>query len=125
VSGDGTISGAVAAARKHGKFVTADLIGVHDRLNRARELQSLGVNYLELHCGLDEQAKHLCASTQEQIASIHNSLSISLSAAGGINENTIQEVEAAGAEIAAVGAAIYSAASPGDAARRIREKIAH
>ena len=35
-----------------------------------------------------------------------------------------QEVEAAGASVAAVGAAIYSAKSPVEAARRIREKIA-
>ncbi len=122
-SGDGTIEGAVAAARKYGKYVTGDLIGVHDRLKRAQELQALGVNYLELHCGLDEQAHHLCASTVDELTSLREKLSIALSAAGGINENTIQAVEAAGAEIAAVGAAIYSAKSPADAARRIRAKM--
>jgi 3-hexulose-6-phosphate synthase len=124
VANDGTIAGAVAAARKYGKYITADLIGVHDRVQRAQELQNLGVNYLELHCGLDEQAHHLCASTVDELTSLRKALTIALSAAGGINENTIQQVEAAGAEIAAVGAAIYSATSPGEAARRIREKIA-
>ncbi|MBH8563068.1 orotidine 5'-phosphate decarboxylase [Nostoc sp. CENA67] len=123
VSNDSTIEGAVTAARKYGKYVTADLISVSDRVSRARTLENLGVNYLELHCGLDEQANHLCTSTADELTALRNAVSISLSAAGGINEKTIQEVEAAGADVAAVGAAIYSANSPAEAARRLREKI--
>ncbi len=123
VSNDGTIKGAVDAAKKYNKYITADLIGVSDRVKRAQELEALGVNYLELHCGLDEQALHLCGSTVEELTTLREKTSISLSAAGGINENTIQEVESAGAKIAAVGAAIYSAKSPAEAARQIRAKI--
>ncbi|MBG1270924.1 3-hexulose-6-phosphate synthase [Nostoc sp. WHI] len=123
VSNDSTIEGAVTAARKYGKYVTADMISVSDRVSRARSLEKLGVNYLELHCGLDEQAHHLCASTVDDLTAIRSAVSISLSAAGGINEKTIQEVEAAGADVAAVGAAIYSAKSPAEAARILREKI--
>ncbi|GAX38307.1 3-hexulose-6-phosphate synthase [Nodularia sp. NIES-3585] len=123
VSNDNTIAGAITAARKYGKYVTADMISVPDRVSRARQLQNLGVDYLELHCGLDEQAHHLCASTVNELTAIRNAISISLSAAGGINEKTIQEVEAAGANVAAVGAAIYSAKSPAEAARRLQEKI--
>lgn len=122
VANDATITGAVAAARKYGKYVTADMIGVHDRGKRAHELENLGVSYLELHCGLDEQAHGLC--TLNELKTIREMVSIPLSAAGGINENTIQQVEAAGADVAAVGAAIYGALSPKEAARRLREKIA-
>lgn len=122
VSNDATIEGAVAAARKYNKYVTADMIGVHDREKRIRELEDLGVNYIELHCGLDEQARGLCSL--EQIKTIRDKTSIPLSVAGGIKEDTIQQVEAAGADVVAVGAAIYGAKSPGEAARRLREKIA-
>ncbi|MFB2893515.1 hypothetical protein ACE1CI_11435 [Aerosakkonemataceae cyanobacterium BLCC-F50] len=52
-----TVQGAIAAAKKYNKFVTADMIGVSDRIRRGQELQQIGVNYLEIHCGLDEQAQ--------------------------------------------------------------------
>ncbi|MBD2777780.1 3-hexulose-6-phosphate synthase [Iningainema tapete] len=122
VSNDATIEGAVAAARKYNKYVTADMIGVHDRVKRAVELEKLGVNYLELHTGLDEQA-HGGVSRLDELQTLRGMVKIPLSAAGGIKEDTIQQVEAAGAQIAAVGAAIYAAKSPKEAARRIREKI--
>ena len=56
-AGDATVSGAVAAGVKHGKKVATDLIGVVDRIDRARELWKLGVALVELHAGLDEQAQ--------------------------------------------------------------------
>jgi 3-hexulose-6-phosphate synthase len=122
VSNDATIQGAVAAARKYNKYITADMIGVHDRGKRAAELEKMGVNYLEIHCGLDEQAHGLCSLNE--LKTIREMVKIPLSIAGGIKEDTIQQVEAAGADVAAVGAAIYGAKSPKEAARRIREKIA-
>lgn len=121
VSNDNTIAGAVDAARKYNKIVCADMIGVSNRAERARELETLGVTYLELHCGLDEQAHGLCSLSELQ--SLRDVIKIPLSVAGGINENSIQQVEAAGANMVAVGAAIYAAKSPGEAARRLREKI--
>lgn len=123
LSNDGTIAGAVAAAKKYNRYITADMIGIHDRIKRAQELEQLGVNYLELHCGLDEQAQHLCGSTVDELNALREKTAIALAAAGGINETTIQQVEAAGAKVAAVGAAIYSAKAPAEAARRIRAKI--
>ncbi|MBW4473904.1 MAG: orotidine 5'-phosphate decarboxylase [Stenomitos rutilans HA7619-LM2] len=122
-SSDGTIAGAVAAARKYNKYVTADMIAVHEPVKRAQELEKLGVNYLEVHCGLDDQAQHLCASTVDALTSLREATSLALSAAGGINETTIGQVAASGADVAAVGAAIYAAKSPGEAARRIREQL--
>ena len=41
------------------------------------------------------------------------------------NENSIQQFEAAGADMVAVSAAIYAAKLPGEAAHRLREKITH
>ena len=97
------------------------MIGVHDRVKCTRELQSLEVNYLELLCGLDEQDDSLCSLSE--IQTLRDIVKIRLSISG-IKEDTIQQVEAAGADVVAVGAAIYGAKSPGEAARRLREKIA-
>jgi 3-hexulose-6-phosphate synthase len=121
VANDKTIEGAVAAARKYNKIVTADMIGVSNREKRASEMENLGINYLEIHSGLDEQAQGL--SPLNAIQAIRNAVKIPLSVAGGIKEETIQQVQAAGADMVAVGAAIYKAQFPGEAARRLREKI--
>jgi 3-keto-L-gulonate-6-phosphate decarboxylase len=39
IANDATIAGAIKAAQKYGKIVTADTIGVRDRLQRATELK--------------------------------------------------------------------------------------
>lgn len=120
-SNDATIKGAVAAARKYNKYVTADMISITDRAKRAQDMELIGVNFIELHCGLDQQAHGLCSLSE--LKTIREVLQIPVAVAGGINETSIQQVEAAGAAIVAVGAAIYSAKSPREAALRLREKI--
>ena len=50
-------------------------------------------------------------------------LNVRISVAGGINTKTVQDVVRAGASIIVVGAAIYGAASPAEAAREIRELV--
>jgi 3-hexulose-6-phosphate synthase len=122
VSNDATIEGAVAAAKKYNKYVTADMIGVPNLEQRAREMENLGVHYLEIHSGLDEQAHGTFASS-DKIQALRELVKIPLSVAGGINENTIEQIQAAGANIAAIGGAIYNAKSPVDAVRHLRELI--
>ena len=121
VANDATITGAIASAQKYGKTVTADMIGVQNRLQRAMELKQLGIESLEMHWGLDEQAHHHWDFSELQ--SIRDKVGISFAVAGGINETTIDRVQMAGADVAAIGGAIYGAASPGAMAKRLREKI--
>ncbi|GAB4542094.1 MAG: hypothetical protein Tsb0014_34550 [Pleurocapsa sp.] len=121
VANDATIKGAIAAAKKYGKAVTADTVGVTDLEKRAQELEQMGVNFIEVHCGLDQQAEGVCS--WDTFQKIQNKVQIPLAVAGGINADTIGQVEAGGAYIAAVGGAIYNASSPGDAARQIRGKL--
>ena len=121
VADDATIKGAIAAAKKYNKAVTADTIGVIDLEQRTKQLEQMGVDYIEIHCGLDRQAEGLCSWTKFQ--TIKDKIQTPLAVAGGIDADTIQQVEEAGAVIAAVGGAIYHASSPKDAARQIRAKI--
>jgi 3-keto-L-gulonate-6-phosphate decarboxylase len=60
-------------------------------------------------------------SDLNEIASL--GLPVRISVAGGIKASTVQDVVRAGANIIVVGAAIYGAASPADAAREIRELV--
>lgn len=121
VADDATIKGAIAAAKKHKKALTADTVGVKDLEKRTKELEQMGVDYIEIHCGLDQQAQGHCSWAKFQ--TIKEKVQIPLAVAGGINADTIQQVEEAGAVIAAVGGAIYHASSPKEAARQIRAKL--
>ena len=122
-AGDSTIAGAVKAGKAHGKAVVADMIGVADKATRLKELQALGVSWVELHAGLDEQAQ--AGYTIEKLLEIGRNANVPFSVAGGINSERIEGVESAGASIAVAGAAIYGAKDPAAAAKGLREKIKH
>ena len=55
VTDDATILEAVKAARRYGAKVMVDLMRVSDKAARAKELEKLGVDYLNLHVSIDEQ----------------------------------------------------------------------
>ena len=54
-SDDSTILDAVKSARKYGAKIMIDLIGVPDKIKRAKEVENLGAAYLCIHIGIDEQ----------------------------------------------------------------------
>ena len=54
-SDDSTILDALKSARDYGTKIMVDLIGVKDKVKRAKELEKLGVDYLCIHVGIDEQ----------------------------------------------------------------------
>jgi 3-hexulose-6-phosphate synthase len=122
-AGDSTIAGAVKAGKAHGKAVVADMIGVADKPARLKELKKLGVSWVELHAGLDEQAQ--AGYSIDSLLEVGRNADVPFSVAGGINTQRIAGVEAAGATIAVAGAAIYGAKDPGEAAKNLREQIKH
>ena len=118
---DSTIAGAVKAAKAHNKGIVVDLIGVADKVTRAKEVRALGAKFVEMHAGLDEQAKPgydlsgLLRSGEES--------RVPFSVAGGVNLSTIEAVQRAGADVAVAGGAIYGAADPALAAKNLRDAI--
>ncbi|AQA01147.1 3-hexulose-6-phosphate synthase [Mycobacterium sp. MS1601] len=118
---DATIAGAVEAANTHGKRVVADLIGVANRVERAREVSKLGVAFVEIHAGLDEQAQP--GYTIETLLADGQLAGVPFSVAGGVKANTIEEVRNAGATVAVAGAAIYGADDPAAAARSLKAAL--
>jgi len=120
-AGDSTIAGAVKAGKAHGKAVVADMIGVADKPKRLNELRALGVSWVELHAGLDEQAQ--VGYSIDSLLQVGKDAEVAFSVAGGINAERIGQVESAGATIAVAGAAIYGAKDPAEAARTLRSKI--
>ena len=120
-AGDSTIIGAVKAATAHGKGIVVDLIGVADKETRAREVTAFGVEFVEMHAGLDEQAEE--GFTFQTLLNDGETSGVAFSVAGGVSIKTIADVQAAGASVAVAGSAIYSAADPSVAAAELRAAI--
>lgn len=117
---DDTIRGAVAAGRKYGKQVVADMIGVVDgRVARIREVAKLGVSFVEIHAGLDEQARP--GYSIQQLLEDGRLAGVPFSIAGGVKADTIGAVREAGAVVAVAGGAIYNATDPGAAAAELKK----
>lgn len=121
VAGDSTITGAVAAATKHGKGVVVDLIGVSDKAARAREVVALGAVFVEMHAGLDEQAED--GYSLDALLSAGKAAEVPFSVAGGVSADSVEAVQQAGADVAVAGSAIYSATDVAAAAAAIRSAI--
>jgi 3-hexulose-6-phosphate synthase len=121
-AGDSTIAGAVTAAKKHGKGVVVDLIGVADKPGRAKEVVALGAEFVEMHAGLDEQAEE--GFTFATLLEDGKASGVPFSVAGGVNVSTIGAVAESGARVAVVGGAIYGAPDVGAAAAALRAEIA-
>jgi 3-hexulose-6-phosphate synthase len=120
-AGDSTIIGAVKAATAHGKGIVVDLIGVADKVTRAREVTAMGAVFVEMHAGLDEQAEP--GFTFQTLLDDGEASKVPFSVAGGVNLTSIKGVQRAGATVAVAGGAIYSAADPAAAAAELRAAI--
>ncbi|TDD89378.1 3-hexulose-6-phosphate synthase [Saccharopolyspora karakumensis] len=119
---DDTVRGAVAAGRKHGKDVVADMITVvTDRVARIREVSKMGVSFVEIHAGLDEQAKP--GYTIQALLDDGRQAGVPFSIAGGITGESIAAVQDAGATVAVAGGAIRSAKDPAAAAKNLKSLI--
>ncbi|RYY10072.1 MAG: 3-hexulose-6-phosphate synthase, partial [Cytophagaceae bacterium] len=112
---DATVIGAVKAAKEHGKGVVVDTIGVKDRVKRAQEVSKLGVEFVELHAGLDEQAAP--GYSIQVLIDEAKRAGVPVSIAGGVNLKTIAAVKQAGVAVAVAGGAIYGAEDPAAAAK--------
>ena len=122
VSGSATIAGVIKAANDHGKQVQVDVINVPDKLAVAAEAAKLGAQIIGVHTGLDAQAAGQTPFEDLQAIAGLN-LGLRISVAGGIKASTAKQVVEAGAGIIVVGAAIYGAASPADAAKEIFDVV--
>ena len=118
---DTTIEEAVRAGRKYGVRVCVDLIGVLDRVARARHIATMGASHVCVHMGIDKQMLGL--DPVENVREVASAIDIPVAVAGGINSETAAAVVEAGASIVIVGGAIIKAKDPAAAARAIKEAM--
>lgn len=121
LSSDPTITEAVMSARQYGSKVMVDLFNVADKANRARQVEKMGVDYLCVHVGVDEQM--VGGNPLSELRSVAKAARIPIAAAGGINSETAPEIVKAGASIIIVGGAIIKSKDVAAAARKVKKAI--
>jgi len=120
-SDDSTIKDALKSGRKYGTKIMVDLIGVKDKVKRAKELEKMGIDYLCIHIGIDEQM--IGKTPLETLKSIVKNTSVPVAVAGGINSETAADVVKNGASIIIVGGAITKAKDVKKATQQIKKAI--
>src|SRR5437899_7125944 len=121
VTDDATILEAVRAARRYGSKIMVDLMRVVDKPKRAKELEALGVDYLNMHVSIDEQM--IAQSPLQELKAVAKATSLPVAVAGGLNSETVAQALEAGASIVIVGGAIIKAENVADATRTIKKAI--
>jgi 3-hexulose-6-phosphate synthase / 6-phospho-3-hexuloisomerase len=115
------ISEAVRAARLYGIQIMADLINAKNPLDRASELQEMGVDIICAHAGIDQQMTG--KSSLELLASLSGHIHIPLAIAGGIDAQAAGEAVRQGADIVIVGGRITRSADVTTSTREIRSEL--
>lgn len=116
---DSTIQDAIRSARKYGVKIMADLISAERPLKRAKELEELGIDYINIHVGIDQQM------IGEDPLKILRSLKIKvpIAVAGGLDAASASEAVLSGANIVIIGGNIVRSSNVSASARAIRESI--
>ncbi|MCG2735041.1 MAG: orotidine 5'-phosphate decarboxylase [Candidatus Methanoperedenaceae archaeon] len=116
---DSTIMDAVRAARKYGVKLMADLISADDPANRAVQLADMGIDYINVHSGIDQQmtgndpVKHLKKFK----------VNVPVAVAGGLDAKSAAKAVVSGARIVIVGGNIVRSSNVTAAAKAIRRSI--
>jgi len=119
---DSTIIESVKAARKYGAKIMVDLINVPDPITRACALEKLGVDFLCVHVGIDQQMRG--KNPLDFLARLAARTRVPLAVAGGVTSETAPGLIKAGASIIIVGGAITKAKDIALATRQMKKAMA-
>ena len=120
---DSTISEAVMVARKYGAEVEIDMINVPDKVKRAAEVEKLGVSYICLHMGIDQQMKGE-EPPLDVLKKVVAETNIPIAVAGGITAENAGDYVKAGASIVIVGGGITKTQNITAAAKAVKDAMA-
>lgn len=118
---DSTIKECVEAAHNYGAKIQVDMIAIKDVKKRAMEAAKLGVDYIGIHCSIDDQMQAKGPFSELKDAAKY--LQVPIAVAGGINSETAPEAIRSGASIIIVGGAINKSRDAKKAAEDIKRSV--
>ena len=121
VADNAVIDEAIKSARKYGVAVMADLINAEDPVRRAKELEGLGVDYVCVHVGIDQQMQGM--DTLNLLKKVSAELNTPLAVAGGVDAELASEAVSLGADVIIVGGNITRSAKVKESTAKIRESM--
>ncbi|AKB83950.1 D-arabino-3-hexulose 6-phosphate formaldehyde lyase [Methanosarcina barkeri 3] len=118
---DSTLLDALRSAHKYGVRLMADLISAPDPVKRVIELEALGVDYVNVHIGIDQQM--MGKDPISLLREISQRVNVQLAVAGGLDASSAVQAVKAGAKIVIVGGNITHSDNVTEAARKIRQSV--
>jgi 3-hexulose-6-phosphate synthase / 6-phospho-3-hexuloisomerase len=115
---DSVITEAVKAARLYGVKLMADLINTPDPVQRSVQLESMGIDIICAHSGIDQQMTG--RDSLELLAALPDHIHIPIAIAGGIDAEKAGEAILLGAQIVIIGGWIIRSADVITSTRNIR-----
>ncbi|MHA2226525.1 MAG: 3-hexulose-6-phosphate synthase [Candidatus Hodarchaeales archaeon] len=124
IAPDSTIKDAVGAGKKFGVKIFADLIGIESPIERAIQLEKLGVDIIGLHIGIDQQLRSDFDKIPfPTLKKLKQSVKTLIAVAGGLKAETIPTAVDTGADILIIGSAITRSADPQKATQHIMRLV--
>jgi 3-hexulose-6-phosphate synthase/6-phospho-3-hexuloisomerase len=121
VADNAVIEEAIKSARKYGVAIMVDLMNADDPVRRAKELEGMGVDYICVHVGIDQQMRGM--DTLNLLEKVSAVLNTPLAVAGGVNAELASEAVNLGADVIIVGGNIARSAKVRESTKKIRESM--
>ncbi|HVP94766.1 MAG TPA: bifunctional hexulose-6-phosphate synthase/ribonuclease regulator [Methanoregulaceae archaeon] len=118
---DSVIADAVRAASAFGVRLMADLINTKDPETRVNELETLGVDFIVAHVGIDQQMTG--KNSVDLLKMLKGRTTLPLAVAGGLDAVSAAEAVRSGAGIVIVGGWITRSADARESSASIRKSI--
>ena len=118
---DSVFRQSLLSAKKYGVRIMADLISFPDTFARAKELEALGVDLINVHVGIDAQM--IGESPIETLQKIAAQTNMEIAVAGGLNPKTAAEAVCCGADIVIVGSYIINSDNVSKSTEEIQKAI--
>jgi len=121
VADNAVIEEAIKSARKYGVAIMVDIMNVDDPVRRAKEMEEMGVDYVCVHVGIDQQMQGM--DTLSLLEKVSAAINTPLAVAGGVDAEMASEAVNLGADVIIVGGNITRSAKVKESTIKIRESM--
>lgn len=121
VADNAVIEEAIKSARKYGVAIMVDIMNVDDPVRRAKEMEEMGVDYVCVHVGIDQQMQGM--DTLSLLEKVSAAINTPLAVAGGVDAEIASEAVNLGADVIIVGGNIVRSAKVKESTIKIRENM--